>query len=96
MSLASPFLYKGMILAILKSLITLPVERERLKTCESAMIMSSSSFEGYPLQARHKQDWGRGFILLLPQTAALPGSDAGSDVYKPASSFVLVENLNTF
>ena len=33
---------------------------------------SSSSFEGYPLQARHKQDWGRGFILLLPQTAALP------------------------
>ena len=34
----------------------------------------------YPLQVRHKQDWGRGFILLLPQTAALPGSDAGSDV----------------
>ena len=24
-----------------------------------------SSFEGYPLQVRHKQDWGRGFILLL-------------------------------
>ena len=24
----------------------------------------------YPLQVRHKQDWGRGFILLLPQTAA--------------------------
>ena len=50
---------------------------------------SSSSFEGYPLQVRHKQDWGRGFILLLPQTAALPGSDAGSDVIKPASSFVI-------
>ena len=48
--------------------------------------LSSSSFEGYPLQVRHKQDWGRGFILLLPQTAALPGSDAGSDVIKPASS----------
>ena len=31
----------------------------------------------------------RGFILLLPQTAALPGSDAGSDVIKPASSFVI-------
>ena len=29
------------------------------------------------------------FILLLPQTAALPGSDAGSDVIKPASSFVI-------
>ena len=40
----------------------------------------------YSLQVRHKQDWGRGFILLLPQTAALPGSDAGSDVIKPASS----------
>ena len=52
-------------------------------------IQSSSSFEEYPLQVRHKQDWGRGFILLLPQTAALPGSDAGSDVIKPASSFVI-------
>ena len=40
----------------------------------------SSSFEGHPFQARHKQDWGRGFILLLPQTAELPESDAGSDV----------------
>ena len=48
---------------------------------------SSSSFEGYPLQVRHKQDWGRGFILLLPQTAALPGLDAGSDVVTPPSSF---------
>ena len=55
---------------------------------------SSSSFEGYPLQARHKQDWGRGFILLLPQTAALPGSNAGSDVIKPASSFV-IQNRQT-
>ena len=25
----------------------------------------------YPLQVRHKQDWGRGFILLLSQTAVL-------------------------
>ena len=55
---------------------------------------SSSSFEGHPLQARHKQDWGRVFILLLPQTAALPGSDAGSDVIKPASSFV-IQNRQT-
>ena len=55
---------------------------------------SSSSFEGYPLQARHKQNWGRGFILLLPQTAALPESDAGSDVIKPASSFV-IQNRQT-
>ena len=55
---------------------------------------SSSSFEGHPLQVRHKQYWGRGFILLLPQTAALPGSDAGSDVIKPASSFV-IQNRQT-
>ena len=56
---------------------------------------SSSSFEGHPLQARHKQNWGRGFILLLSQTAALPGSDAGSDVIKPASSFVIQNRQTT-
>ena len=50
-------------------------------------MLNSSSFQGYPLQVRHKQDWGREFILLLPQTAALPESDAGSGVIKPASSF---------
>ena len=48
-----------------------------------------SSFEGHPLQVRHKQDWGRGFIFLLPQTAELPESDAGSGVIKSASSFVI-------
>ena len=53
------------------------------------VIWSLSSFEGHPLQVKHKQDWGRGFILLLPQTAALPESDAGSAVIKPASSFVI-------
>ena len=58
------------------------------------LFWSSSSFEGYPLQVRHKQGWGRGFILLLPQTAALPESDAGSDVIKPASSFV-IQNRQT-
>ena len=49
---------------------------------------SSSSFEEYLLQVRHKLDWGRGFIFLLPKTAELPESDAGSGVIKPASSFV--------
>ena len=44
MLLASPFLYKGITLAILKSLITLPVERERLNICESAMIIISRDF----------------------------------------------------
>ena len=33
------------------------------------------SFEGHPLQVRHKQDWGQGFILLLLQAAVLPESD---------------------
>ena len=28
----------------------------------------------YPLQVRHKQDWGQGFILLLLQATALPES----------------------
>ena len=41
--------------------------------------------EGHPLQVRHKQD----FILLLSQAAVLPESDAGSDVVKPAPSFVI-------
>ena len=34
---------------------------------------------------KHKQDWGRKFILLLPQSAVRPGSDAGSDGVEPAS-----------
>ena len=49
-------------------------------------IIQSSLFEGHPVHVRHKQDWGRGFILLLPQDAVLPESDAGSGVIKPASS----------
>ena len=58
---------------------------------------SSSSFEGYPLQVRHKQDWGRGFMLLITQAAALPELhiDAGSDVIKPASSFVIQNRQNS-
>ena len=48
----------------------------------------------YPLQVRHKQDWGRGFMLLLPQAAVLPESDAGSDVIKPESGFV-IQNRQT-
>ena len=58
------------------------------------VLSSSLSFKEYALQVRHKQDWDRGFILLLPQTAALPESDAGSSVIKPASSFV-IQNRQT-
>ena len=43
--------------------------------------------EGHPLQVRHKQNWGRGFILLLPQAAALLESDAGSGVIKASIEF---------
>ena len=68
--------------------------KQKWWNCPDSKSSSSSSFEGHPLQARHKQNWGRGFILLLPQTAALPGSDAGSDVIKPASSFV-IQNRQT-
>ena len=49
-----------------------------LRIVKTPMLSVSSSFEGYPLQVRHKQDWGREFILLLPQSAELPESDAGS------------------
>ena len=62
--------------------------------CGARCIGHASSFERYPLQVRHKQDWGRGFILLLPQTAELPESDAGSGVIKPTSSFD-IQNLQT-
>ena len=51
--------------------------------------------EGHPLRVRQKQDWGRGFILILPQDAVLPGSDAGSDVVKPALGFVIQSRQTT-
>ena len=62
------------------------------KICETHLLTFSSRrrrcrrLERYPLQVRHKQDWDRGFMLLLPQTAALLESDADSGVIKPASS----------
>ena len=49
--------------------------------------------EGHPLQVRHKQDWARGFILLLSQAAVPPGSHAVSDGVEPASGYVIL-NLN--
>ena len=82
------------ILNKLKHYLNKPSLKKLYYSLISSSSSSSSSFEGHPLQARHKQNWGRGFILLLPQTAALPGSDAGSDVIKPASSFV-IQNRQT-
>ena len=48
----------------------------------------------YLIQVRHKQDWDRGFILLLHQAAVLPESDADSDVVQLTSSFV-IQNRQT-
>ena len=45
--------------------------------------------KGHPLWVSHKQDWGQGFILLLPQGTLVPESDAGSDGVKPALGFVI-------
>ena len=73
-----------LILAILQMLLESPYHKRRRRR----------RLERYPLQVRHKQDWSRGFILLLPQTVALPESDAGSGVIKPASSFV-IQNRQT-
>ena len=72
----------------------LPLLLLLLFSFEGLLLLLLFSFEGYPLQVRHKQDWGQGFILLLLQTAALPESDAGSGVIKPASSFV-IQNRQT-
>ena len=55
------------------------------------MIMSgsSSSFARASTSCQTQQDWGRGLIFLLPQAAALPGSDAGNESAKPASDLVI-------
>ena len=58
-------------------------------TILNRIMLNRRRLKRYPLQVRHKQD--RGLILLLPQAAVglQPGSDAGSDVVKTASSFVI-------
>ena len=43
--------------------------------------------QGHTPRGNHKQNWGRGFIFLLPQVAALPESDAGSDDIEQALVF---------
>ena len=46
-------------------------------------------FATAPLHVRHKQDWGRTFILFIPLAAVLTGSDARNDAVEPASGFVI-------
>ena len=60
------------------------IKKKSLKIFFKIQKCSSSSFEGYPLQVRYKQDWGRRFILLhvQPQAATLSESDTGSGVIK--------------
>ena len=62
--------------------------RDTIKTAQVCCL------KGHPLQVRQKQDWGRGFNLLLPQAAVLPESDAGSGAIKPVSGFV-IQNRQT-
>ena len=45
--------------------------------------------EEHTLQVRHKQDWGLGFILILPHATVLAGADVGIDVAKSALDFVI-------
>ena len=56
---------------------------------KGCMVARGHFFEGHIFQVRHKQDYGRGFILLLLQAAVLPRSDTGSDGVGPASNFVI-------
>ena len=51
----------------------------------AAWTVSTTAFV-VTLDIQYKQDQGRGFILFLPQTAALPESDVASGVIKSASS----------
>ena len=48
----------------------------------------SSSLEEASTPGQIQTGLGPRVYLFIPQTAALPGSDAGSDVIKSASSFV--------
>ena len=48
-----------------------------------------SSFEKASAPGQAQQDWDRGFILLPPHAAVLPGSDTGSVVVMSALSFVI-------
>ena len=41
------------------------------------------------LWVRYRQEWGRGFILLLPQDVFLPGSDTVRDGFEPEPGFVI-------
>ena len=51
--------------------------------------LSSLYYGKHPIQVKHKQNWGQGFIHLLPQATVHPGSDAGSDGVEPTSDFVI-------
>ena len=81
------------------------IQKEVDMTSKSALWLRFWSAEGnrkgftrclkkHPIQARHKQDWGQVFIILLPHAAVLPESNACSDVVKPAQSFS-IQNSQT-
>ena len=51
--------------------------------------LSSSLFGRASTPGQTQMGLGPRVYPLLPQAAVLPGSDAGSDVVKPASSFIM-------
>ena len=65
-----------------------------LKLSDRHLIGSSSSFGEVSTPGQTQTGLGPRVILLLPQTAVLPRSDAGTDVIKPASGFV-IQNRQT-
>ena len=56
---------------------------------------SGRRLENHPLQVSHKQNWGRGLILLLPQAAVMSEPDAGSDGVQLALGFVIQNCQNS-
>ena len=60
-----------------------------IKGIVSCKYQNSSSFKRLSTSGETKTGLGLRFILLLPQTAVLPGSDAGSNGVEPAWGFVI-------
>ena len=58
------------------------MDQENTLLSSQIVIKTCCRLERNQLRIRHKQDWGRDFILYLLLAAVLPKSDAGSDVVK--------------
>ena len=72
----------------------LKVTRDREKICPFSPFLRCRHcrLEKHTFKVRHKQDWGLGFILILPHATVLARADVGVDV--SASGFV-IQNRQT-